>query len=214
MEYRGVVVREMLDNWAGDALEAANVRSQLSKVTFPVVHSKHYLPQTKGSMVWQVRPPGEWVGFVKVESLLLSTSAQIPLDVDYESVWRMLGDPIEYNQLLCRLSPEEGLIAFAVKRGPAPFEPLTPGFQAVSKSPLIVSSEVEKERQLRELSQSGFDWPAGLQQPSIIHIQSPLPLFQTEHYVQYKMEYPEGIWLTCRVRDEKAGIDRLDIFEV
>ncbi len=61
-----------------------------------------------GQFLWTARPPGIWVAFMRYGVQLIVSSAVVPLEVNYEALYEMLGR--DEAVLLARCSEE-------VKRG-------------------------------------------------------------------------------------------------
>jgi hypothetical protein len=156
-----------------------------------------------GQYLWMVKPPGEWMTVMRFDEWLVSSSPAVPLDVEWEKVFTMLKR--HQATLLGRLSGA-GIIAIAVAGPDSPWLPLTPGYRMVVADPLSVLGATEDD--LRSVSEDRMDWPAGLLEPSIIHMQSAHSLKQREHRESWLAQYPEGMWLVS-VQD-----GRFRVFEV
>jgi hypothetical protein len=169
----------------------------------PVVDSWRAIVHPKASYLWEVKPPGRWVSILRHDELLVTTDPAIPLDVDYAHVFEML--KVHGAALLARLDSEFGLIAVAVSKPNEPFTPLIPGYHA---SALVDTTSLTLEG-IEQLSERGYEWPEGLQKPSIIGMQAALALSSAEHRTYWLKACPEGLWLLST-----ASRQALTIYEV
>ncbi len=195
MEFKGITIGDLI---VGDARRTEMIQS----IIFPPLLPAEMLPIVTYQFLWEVRPPGDWVGIVRFEEELISTSASIPLDVDYSAVWEMLAE--HGCILLARVHEDTGLVAVAVKRPNEPYQPLMPGYFAHTAID-VTKLDVEG---VERLSEEGYDWPEGLLKPVIIGMQNSMSLGIEETVIRTRTEYPEGVWLLTVVQG------RLDIFEV
>jgi hypothetical protein len=196
VSFKGVLLKDFIEKDDADRLKA------VSDIKYPKVVSWRGLTNIMGSYAWQVKPPGVWCALIRHEDELITTSASIPINLDYEHVYGMLG--ASGSRLYGRVG-NQGLIAFAVSKGNDIPEILAPGFKA-NVSSLIDITAMDMD-ELGRLS-SEYDWPQGLLPPALIQIQSAHMLGQSEHRQDYLRKYPEGFWL-CRQTTQE-----LQVFEV
>lgn len=175
----------------------------ISELKPPQLKSWKLIPNLFSPYIWQDKPPGKWVVIVRLDEWLISSSGDIPLDVDYQCVYDMLRE--HKAALLCRLDPDIGLIGFAVKSAIGPFTPLVPGFTA---STAIDIRTLDAQGMETLVENEAAKWPEGLQKPAIIHVQAPHSLAQMEHRLSWLKQSSTGIWLVA-LKDEK-----LEIYEV
>ena len=201
-EFSGVTVRELIEQ-DSDRLAVLDV------VEVPeVVSWRAMAPPISpwGNFLWTARPPGLWVKLVRYGSELISSSASVPLDVDYGQVFRMLG--LHGSALLARVS-DMGLIAVAVWRPKSGGTPLAPGFKAdnVGTAGLMVTKSLELVKKVEEISEEGHDWPDGLMEPWILGMKSAhdLGIKREEYLLEAR---GKGIWLLT------AAAGSLRIYEV
>ena len=202
-DFRGIIVKEQ----AAD--DGARMKA-VDDVVIPEVVSWRAMADPIspwGNFLWTARPPGLWVKLVRYEDELISSSASIPLDVDYESVFNMLG--AHGSALLARIS-DMGLIAVAAWKPGSGGTPLAPGFKANTDRPIaemLRQGQVIPERFIEELSEEGHDWPDGLAEPWILGMRSAHDLgIKREEYVLAAQG--RGIWLLT------AAAGSLRIYEV
>ena len=189
-EFKGVIVQELVEDDPGRtaAVEAVEIPEVMSwRAMAPPI-------SPWGNFLWTARPPGVWVKLVRYEDELITSSASIPLDVDYEHVFRMLG--AHGSALLARVS-DMGLIAVAAWRPGSGGTPLAPGFKASTDRPIaemLRRGQAIPERFVEELSEEGHDWPDGLAEPWVLGMKSAHDLgIKREEYVL--AAEGKGIWL-------------------
>ncbi len=204
--FKGVTVREMVEQDAGRM-------AALDAVVVPeVVSWRAMAPPISpwGNFLWTARPPGTWVSLVRYEDELISSSASIPLDVDYAKVYEML--PVQGSALLARVS-DMGLVAVAVWHPTKGGTPLAPGFKANTKEDVLAVARSGvlpagfAKAMVEELSEEGHDWPDGLMEPWVLWMKSAHDLgIKHEEYVAQTQG--NGIWLLT------AAESALRIYEV
>lgn len=173
----------------GDTPQPDEVLLELMSLPMPELKSWQLIPNPVSNFVWQVKPPGVWVNLLRYDELLVTSNPHVPLEVDYQHVYDMLG--VHKAALLTRLDQDTGLIGVAVRKTNQPFTPLVPGFKA---STLVDTSKLDASG-VEQLSEEGHDWPKGLQKPSMIGMQAATSLLQPEHRKDWIRKCPEGIWL-------------------
>ena len=205
-DFNGITIKELVQ-------EDPDRRKAMEDVHAPQVESWRRMSpvlNTKGQFLWEVRPPGNWVSVLRYDRELISTSAAVPLDIDWAGIYEMLA--IHKGVLHARCSPEVGLIAVAAQRPGEPATPLMPQFSAPGSVMSILNLDAKGLEELAEKEPEG--WPVGLQMPSIIGMQAVFGLGRPEddpetlHRAHYLRQYPEGIWLLT------SAIGRLHIYEV
>ncbi len=195
--YKGITVLDLVDD--------PDKISVVEAVKFPEVTSWRLMPAHVNPMsdfLWTAKPPGTWVALVRYEEELISTSANIPVEIDFEMIYDMLS--VHGAGLLARTG-ELGLIAVAVYHPENGTVPLNPGFTA------HVMYDITKlgPEGLETLSEKGHDWPEGLAEPWVLHMQSAHQLDQQAHRDTYLSQVGgHGLWLLKPV----AGI--MYIYEV
>ncbi len=188
MTYRGLVPHDMTSN-------VETTVELLQAYDIPDSQSWRNIPNLGNTFVWQVKPPGVWVILMRQDEWLVTSNLHVPLDVDYEAVYTMLA--AHKSALLCRLDSDIGLVGIAASKVGERFIPLIPGFLgAASKLMLpdgVVSNPAEVFDEL--VAENDPSWPAGIQKPSIIHLQSAHSLLQADHRLSWLKKCPEGLWL-------------------
>ena len=205
-EFNGITIKELVQ---GDP----DRRRAMEDVHTPQVESWRQMSpvlNTKGQFLWEVKPPGSWVSILRYEQELISTSAAVPLDINWAEVYEMLA--VHGGVLHARCSPEVGLIAVAAQRPGETAQPLMPQFTAPGSVVDILNMDAKGLEELTEQGPEG--WPGGLHMPSIIGMQAiwglgePDDSPETLHRAHYLKQYPEGIWLLT------SAAGRLHIYEI
>ncbi len=190
-QFQGITVAEIA---AGkDEDRAAAVEA----ITMPVVRSWRQMdPRINplGQMLWTGRPEGSWVAVLRYENELITTSPDVPLDLEWDKVYQMLAG---HGATLYAVSGEQGLVAVAVSKAGKGAVPLMPGFFAHMTIDPRVLDAVGMER----LSEEGHDWPKGLARPWILGMDKPSSLVITEHRQHWLAQAPAGLWILAMLDD-------------
>ena len=162
-------------------------------LAYPPIKSWRQAPKGRDfrwqSGLYTARPLGSWVALIRKEDQVVATLGTVPLSVDWEHVYEMLG---QEQAVLYARTTGEVLTAVAVGQavGLSP-KPLTPGFQAETTQ--VVSGMTEE--QMAGLADS-FDWPGGLVMPWILHLGPFNALTVPEHRQTYLAETNgHGLWV-------------------
>ena len=154
------------------------------EIHLPALTSWRTIVNPFSHYVWQTKPPGAWVVLLRLDEYLLTSSDQVPLDVDYAHIYEML--TAHKSALLCRLDDAVGLIGIAVRQAHFDFVPWLPGVAADEAT--LESLDMEKIKEY-------CDGPEGLQLPSIINIEPADPLQNPITRRDWLKTCPTGLWL-------------------
>ncbi len=196
MSFRGLTIWTLSQS-------PTEVMTDLEAQPLPTIRTWRAIPNTFGQFVWQAKPPGKWVVLLRFDEQLITSDADVPLEVDYAGTFDMLSE--HRASLLARADPEIGLTAVAVRKRGQPFTPCTPGYFAQTT---IDARRLDLEG-VEHLSATGYSWPEGLNEPSVIGIQSAHSLGDPVHRRSWIERCPEGLWLLSVNK-----IEGLQIYEV
>lgn len=192
--FKGITLIELAEN-------PQLVQQTLDRVTCPTIHSWREMENPFRQFVWSVRPPGRWAAILRYGDWLFTSDPNVPLEVDWAHVYRMLGH--HRAALICRLS-EIGLIAVAVQKfGDTP-TPLMPGFTATG----AIDLKTLDAEGIEQVAEQDHDWPEGLLKPEILHLQTAHSLQDPAHRQSWLEKCDEGLWLLTVTENQ------LKIFEV
>lgn len=188
------------------APEAAADEFKLAPI--PLLCDWRMAEDKRAQCLWQAKPPGHWVGLLRLDEYLVTTDPAIPPpdEVDYEAIYYMLTE--HRASMITRFDciGGIGLIAVAVRKHGDPYTPCTPGYSAPENVPL--GEEPQNPLGVESVQEKEYIWPVGLHEPSIIGFNPLYILNLPEQREGWLKKCPEGLWL-LNVRNR-----RLEIYEV
>ncbi len=184
MAFRGLTTNEIAQ------LDPARA-ALIEKIVAPPVQSWRQmspLVNPLGQCLWLARPIGEWVTVLRYEDELIVSSADVPLELEWEKLHEMLR---VHGAILHAMLGLQGFTAVLVESPDGDQLPLMPGYFAGT---VIDVKSLDKEG-TEDLSEQGHDWPEGLAEPWILALDKVASLVNPEHRKSYLKTVPYGIWV-------------------
>ena len=141
-----------------------------------------------GQVLWTGRPEGVWVAIMRYENELITTSADVPLDLEWARVYQMLA---HHGATLFAVNGEQGLVAVGVSEKDNGIVPLMPGFFVKT----TIDPRTLDARGMERLSEEGHLWPEGLVKPWILGMDKPSSLVNPEYRTHWLEQAPSGLWI-------------------